>query len=469
MTRTPVTPPRLPVALLTLVVMGALFAAPPLQDAATGEPVPFARLGQPLGYLLGAPLFGIWDAMSLLTVSQHYALLVTLILLYPVSRVFAAWRRRSSPTLSHPSPPQDPHSPPQNPDSPPQSPHPTPHRPLPLRLALELLRAIGALLALLAFYAAAVFLPRPMVAVRLDDPDLLAVDFHSHTNRSHDGWARFTAARNRAWHEDGGFDAAYITDHYTWDGVDDAAPANPSRAGERTVMLSGMEVRLRNRHINLLGDRERYVFGLDSSWHHLDPDSIAAARERGAPPVTMLYTIPGRLDQVVPLGPGSPAGVLGIELSDGAPRGLEQVKAERAEILALADGMDLAVVAGSNLHGWGRTAAAWSVMRIPGWREMPPGELGRAIEEVLHRDRRRAATVVERRMPYHDGSRVWIALTVPWLLWEHFRMLTVAERGSWIAWITILVMAHRALRRLAPKNGAHRSADGRTPAPSRAP
>ncbi len=445
MTRTPVTPPRvprLPVAVLALVVMGALFAAPPLQDAATGQAVPFARPGQPLGYLLGAPLFGIWDAMSLLTVSQHYAVLITLVLLHLARRVHADRVLRREIAAD------------------PAAAAEIPRRALTgIRIWMELGGAVGALLALLAFYAAAVFLPRPMVEIRLDDPDLLAVDFHSHTNRSHDGWSRFTAARNRAWHEDGGFDAAYITDHYTWDGVDDAAPANPDRAGGRTVMLSGMEVRLRNRHINLLGDRERYVFALDGTRHHLDPDSIAAARERGAPPVTMLYTIPGPLDQVVPLGPGSPAGVVGIELSDGAPRGLEQVKAERAEILALADGMDLAVVAGSNMHGWGRTAAAWSVMRVPGWRDMPPGELGRAIEEVLHRDRRRAATVVERRMPYHDGGRVGIALTLPWLLWEHFRMMTVAERGSWIAWITILVMAHRALRRLKARTiSRHREA-----------
>lgn len=455
MMRTPVTPPpvpRLPVALLALVVAGALFAAPPLQDAATGEAVPFAHVGQPLGYLLGAPLFGIWDAMSLLTVSQHYAVLITLILLYLARRVHAdrALRREIA--------------------ADPAAAAEISRRALTgIRIWMELGGAAGFLIALLAFYAAAVFLPRPMIAIRLDDPELLAVDFHSHTNHSHDGWSRFTAGRNRAWHEGGGFDAAYITDHYTWAGVDDAAPANPDRAGERTMMLSGMEVRLRNRHVNLLGDRERYVFALDSTRHHLDPDSVAASRERGAAPVTMLYTIPGRLDGVVPLGPGSPAGVVGIELSDGAPRGLEQAKAERAEILALADGMDLAVVAGSNLHGWGRTAAAWSVMRVPGWRDMTQGELGRAIEEVLHRDRRRAATVVERRMPYHDGSRVGIALTLPWLLWEHVRMLTTAERGSWIAWITILLMAHRVLRRLAAKNGAHRNPGGRTPSPSRAP
>ncbi len=429
--------PRLPLALLTLVILGALFATPPLQDAATATPAPSAHLHHPLLYLLGAPLFGIWDAMSLLTVSQHYAVLVTVILLYVARSVYTLRTGRRE-LAADPATAED-----------------AAHPGFIVTLAVrQLLGAVVFLIALLAFYAAAVFLPRPMIAIRLDDPDLLAVDFHSHTNHSHDGWSRFTAARNRAWHESGGFDAAYITDHYTWAGVDEVAPANPARAGERTVMLSGMEVRLRNRHVNLLGDRDRYVFALDSTWHHLDPDSIAAARERGEAPVTMLYTIPGPLDQIVALGPWSPSGVVGVELSDGAPRGLEQSKADRAEILALADRLNLAVVAGANLHGWGRTVAAWSVMRVPGWREMSPDELGGAIEATLHRDRRGAVTVVERRMPYHDGSRVGLAATVPWLMWEHFRMLTVAERGSWVAWVGILVMLRNALRRLAPGNGA---------------
>ena len=436
--------PRLLIALLALVVLSTLFATPPLQDAATATPVPSTHLHQSLGYLLLAPLFGIWDTLSLLTVSQHYAVLATLILIYLFRRVHTVRTGRRE-LAADPTTAED-----------------AAHPGFSVMLAvLELGGAVFFLIALAAFYAAAVFFPRPMVAIQLDDPDLLAVDFHSHTNHSHDGRSRFTAERNRAWHEDGGFHAAYITDHYTWAGVDDAASANPARAGERAVMLSGMEVRLRDRHVNLLGGRERYVFALDSTRHHLAPDSIAAARERGAPPVTMLYTIPGPLDQVVPFGPGSPAGVVGVELSDGAPRGLEQGKAERAQILAIADSMDLAVVAGSNLHGWGRTVAAWSVMRVPGWREMSPDELGGAIEGALHRDRRRAATVVERRMPYHDGTWVGVALTVPWLLWEHFRMLTVAERGSWIAWIGILVLVRTAWHRLKARTIArHREAAG---------
>ncbi len=412
--RTSIRPFRAPTVIAVLVVVTAFVTIPALRDAATHQPFPPATLHHPPGYLLGAPLFGLWDTLSLLTVTQHYAVVATLGLLYAAWRVFAAR--------------------------------------IPHRLAREALCAAAALAALLAFYAAAALIPRPMASIRLASPDLLAVDFHSHTNHSHDGWSLFTAARNRAWHEAGGFHAAYVTDHYTWAGVDEALPANPARAGDRTVLLSGMEVRLRDRHTNILGDRARYRFALDSTWHDLDPDSLAAAHDRGAAPPTMLYTIPGPLDRIVPLRPDFPAGVIGVELSDGAPRGLEQVRSQRGEILALADDMDLAVVAGTNNHGWGRTVPAWSVMRLPGWRDMSPDELGGAIEGTLHRERRRAVTVVERRVPYHHGSAVQLAATVPLLLWSHFRTLTPWERVSWLAWTAVWAAARlRRTRRDARK------------------
>ena len=420
-------------AVSALVIASTLAAVPPLRDAATLQVVSGAALHQPLGYLLGAPLFGVWDTLTLLTVSQHYAVLGTLTVMY------AAWRLVASGRQVTAGSPVETRRPVKTRRPVAVRPAGVRLRPLMRRLALELLRALGALAALLAFYAAAALIPRPMTGIRLASDDLLAVNFHSHTNQSHDGWSLFTAARNRAWHEAGGFDAAYITDHYTWASVDEALPANPPRSGDRTVLLSGMEVRLRNRHTNILGDRSRYVFALDSTWHHLDPDLIAAASDRGAPPPTMLYALPGPLDQIVPLTDRERAGVIGVELSDGAPRGLEQVHQQRGEILALADSMDLAVVAGTNVHGWGRTVPAWSVMRIPGWREMSPDELGGAIEELLHRERRRAVTVVERRIPYHDGNAAALAATVPVLAWEHFRALTPAERLSWLAWAALWV------------------------------
>ena len=336
---------------MVVVGVGAAFPMSPLWDAATGAEVPYAILDQPFSYLLFAPLFGLWDLLALLTLKQHYAVLGTLVFLYVFRRIRAPRSRLR----------------------------------IPGRIGMEIVRALGALLLLLGFYAAGTLLPRPMVGLALDGQSRLSVDFHSHTLHSHDGWAVFTAARNRAWHEGGGFDVGYVTDHYTWRGVDNAILNNPDRAGERTVLLSGAEMRMRRRHVNILGDRTRYAFALDSTWHHLDPDSLAARLARGGPPPTILYTIPGPLDELVPYTAEVPGGVIGVEINDGAPRGLEQAKEEKSRILALADEHDLAVVAGANLHGWGRTVTAWSVMEIPGWRSMVPDELGDAIEATLHR------------------------------------------------------------------------------------
>lgn len=408
-------PPRAYVALLAwavLVVLSALLAAPSLWDAVTGDGVGFAHLTQPISYLVAAPLFGVWDMLSLLTLSQHYAVILTLIAMYALFRTRAPRGKRS----------------------------------LWAKGGIEVARAIGALVGLLIFYAGGMLLPRPMVGLEVTDPDLVAIDFHSHTSHSHDGWGLFTAPRNRAWHEAGGFDVAYITDHYTWEGVADARPNNPERVGDGTALLSGAEIRIYGRPTNILGDKARYQFALDADSVYMEPDSLVAGYRRGGPPPTLLYTMPGALELVVPFTQDQPSGVIAIELSDGSPRGLEQVKRERVEILALADSVDLAVIAAANLHGWGRTVAAWSLMEIQGWQEMTPEGLGAVIEAELHAKRRGAVTVVERRVLYHDGSTVLKALTVPWLGWEYFRMLSVAERASWLLWLGLLgaVRANRS-------------------------
>lgn len=401
---------RTAVVLSVLVVGLGAFHVSPLQDPVSGASSGLAVRTLPLAYVVGAPLFGVWDSLSLLTLSQHYAVLVTLLALC------ASWRLRAFRAGS-------------------------------TSLARESGLAGAALAGLLSFYAAGMLLPRPMTGIELLDDDLVAIDFHSHTNHSHDGWSLFTADRNRAWHEAGGFDVAYVTDHYTWRGVDEAAVANPARAGERTVLVSGAEVRIHLRPTNILGDRSRYLFALDRDSVYMDPDSIASGFARGGAPPTLLYTMPGGLQYVMPFSEDLPSGVIGIEINDGSPRGLEQVRAERAAIIALADSADLALVGAANLHGWGRTVASWSVMRIPGWQEMAPEELAAEIERLLHERRRDAVDVVERRMPYHAGSPVLIALTLPWLALEHFRMLALPERLSWLVW---LALGAWVLRRRGP-------------------
>src|SRR5205085_12644606 len=130
----------------------------------------------------------------------------------------------------------------------------TAHRP---GVGKESLMAVLALLSLVTLYAVGTMLPRPIAKVAMTSPSSIVVDFHSHTSYSWDGRADFTPEANRRWHEASGVNAAYITDHGTFGGAAEAASRNPSRAGEGTVLLSGIEVRSMGRHLDILGTDAR--------------------------------------------------------------------------------------------------------------------------------------------------------------------------------------------------------------------
>lgn len=420
-----------------VVLLCGFASLSPLQDAATGSSITFAVKTEPLVWVLLAPLFAVWDTLSLLTLSQHYAVLVTLVALYVSWRSRARRRLREAVTVAAERSGRV---------APPLSWTRLGHAGF-----REIASASAALLLLLTFYAAGMLLPRPMTGVEILDEDLVAIDFHSHTKYSHDGWSFFTPQRNRAWHEAGGFDVAYVTDHYTWRGFDESAVENPATSGERTVLLEGAEIRIYRRPTNILGSRDRYVFALDEDSVFMDPDALSERYPpgHGGSPPTLFFTMPGDLMRVVPFSDEVPSGMIGIEINDGSPRGLEQVKGERVEILALADSMNLALIGASNLHGWGRTVASWSLMRIPGWQELRPEELADRIEETLHEERRRAVQVIERRIPYHGGSPFLVATTLPWVGIAHLRMMSWPERISWLVWISLFTLLgrRRALRR----------------------
>jgi hypothetical protein len=257
--------------------------------------------------------------------------------------------------------------------------------------------------------------------------DAIVVDFHSHTNASWDGRAGFTAERNRLWHRQSGFDVAYITDHGTFAGAEAAATHNPARAGEGTVLLSGIEVRNRGRHLNVLGtsaaDSAAYLSG-DLQ------ERIFRLKQRAAtvPPLVLL-TLPGSIDSR-----GSTVPIDAIELSDAAPRGLAQIDTQRAKLMEMAAGENIATVAGSNNHGWASASPAWSILEIPGWRSMSPPQVDAAIRtEVLERGFK-SVVVVERR-PATSTPSLGLWWTAPSAIWSMLTVLSWPERVSWVGWI----------------------------------
>jgi hypothetical protein len=397
-----------PIVVTLLVLSSAAFTVDAVRDAATLEAVGEARLDVTAGYLSIAPISSVLDTLTLLTVGQHIAVALWVIGLFAVYRVLRA--RRSAVVLRR-----------------------------------EAIAAGGLLAGIVVVYAAAAVLPRPMAQLVTSDATIIALDFHAHTEYSHDGRRGWDEEDVRAWHRDAGYGAAYITDHATFEGAERGIAGNAAQAGESTVLLQGLEAVDRGEHVNILSAGRRYRGLTTPDLRDVDDQALTMADLIPGTSPIVVETVPGNLSKLSARPPNAAPGVDAIEIVDGSPRGLSQGRRERARIVRLADSLNVALVTGSDNHGWGRTAPGWTLLRIPGWRGMPTDSLSRRLEEVLRIGRRDATRVVERRVA--DGtSPIALAFAGPVVVWRMFTTLGPDERVMWLVWTWGLVLVVRGLR-----------------------
>lgn len=390
--------------LVSLVILGAgLLHGPVLSDGVTLAPAN-AQLELSVAYLLLAPFCAVWDALSLLSAQQHLWLIGSALVVATLTGAWSpravawSWRRRVRGG------------------------------------ALGLAIALGTILVV---YVAGALLPRPMAAIALDAPDDLAIDFHSHTDASWDGRRWFGLSARRDWHAHAGFNVAYVTEHATA-GTLPRDSGNPARAGDSLVVLGGVELACGGPHLIWLGASSEYAKA------HCGKDVILPGSDGEAPVIT-LATLPANLAQV-----RATRGLNGVELLDAAPRALDQLAHDRGSILRLAATEHIGTVASSNNHGWGRTSACWSVMTIPGWRDMTPSALDAAIRRALAADPEHAVRVIERRRPDPGITQAELAASAPEFAWNLLTGLTMWERVSWLAWLWALAGVAHLIRRPRP-------------------
>jgi hypothetical protein len=403
--------PWLALATIALLALSAAWAIDPIRDGATRGTLSEATLDRSSAYLLLAPISAVLDTITLLSVRQHIALVVTLVLAWAL---WWWWSRRELDLAV------------------------TARR----RAVLIASRVGIALVLLVGLYVVAVLVPRPMASLQTSSPSVIVVDFHAHTKYSHDGRWNWEPEDVRRWHRKAGFDVAYISDHRSFDGAREGWANNPTQAGTETLLLPAIEVVWQGEHVNVLDADRMYRGILDAALRDVDNEALRlASLVPGNEPV-LIETIPGDLSKVVAAkGSGTP-GVRAIELVDGAPRGLTQSRLQRARILGIADSANLALVAGSDHHGWGHAAAAWTLLVLPGWRAAPPEDVSRAIAATLRAGGRGATKVAERYVADTDDAAL-LPFTVPLVTWGMFRTLSLDERVVWLAWIAALLMLSR--------------------------
>ncbi|MEZ4417139.1 MAG: hypothetical protein R3E10_15405 [Gemmatimonadota bacterium] len=385
----------LALALAGLGLVSWAFARPIVVDARSGAPPADAFLERPLAYVLLSPVTSLLDHLSLLALSQHIAFLVSLLMVFWVWR---GWRRPPSRTWGRAA-------------------------------VVETLATVAFLAGLVGLYAVMTYVPRPVPRLRVEGEGLLVIDFHSHTRHSHDVPEGYGVEWNRRTHERVGFHAAYLTDHAGWAGVPEGAAANPARAGDGFVLLTASELWLGGENTLALGDSSLYRGTLDERGIGIEPGRGPVPHD---PPATLILTLPARRPlEAVGFSPSQPWGLVGLEVNDASPKGLEQGRRTRSLLLQVADREDLAVVSATNNHGAGRTAAAWTLMELPGWRALSPSALALRIESTLHRDRGRATRVVERTLPFPRPYAL-VAFTAVALPWHTAATLSLTERLVWL-------------------------------------
>ena len=384
------------VAILALAT--AMVGPTPILNAETGRPVTDASLVHGVAYTVLAPLCTVLDALTLLSLKQHAALLITVVICVLVWRIVRS-RFRATSFLG------------------------------------ELAVAALTLASIVVVYAVGALVPRPMAAIQMHDPNDVVIDFHSHTNASWDANKWFTPERNRAWHAAAGFDVAYISDHKSLVGANAGATGNPPIAGDGTVLLPALEARDQYEHIVAFGIDSTFKFDPKGNWH--DPVRDSSLRITATEPLLIL-TIPGNISKIPDNEKHGYARLYAVELSDAAPKGVGTIQRERAQIIRFADTLNLAVVAGSDNHGWGSTAAGWSVMQIPEWRGMTPPQLDSAIQRGIRIERRHAVRVYERHSPDAGSSATVTVLTVPLVIWRMMVDLDWPDRISWVGWIVLI-------------------------------
>ena len=387
---------------LTLALLGArLLAVPALSDPVSGSVSPSLHLVAPWIYLLLAPLFTLWDGASMLSMSRLQGLLIGLIVLYLLWRAVQIARRS--------------------------------------RGSFSPIREVGLLLLslvlLAAFLLAGALWHRPMLSLAGAGPGEVVADFHSHTDVSHDvrnTWMRgYDAEANRRWHRRAGFDAVFITDHNTIEGLKSSERgAGAESQPKHPVLCPGIEVSAWRSHIVLLGDtlpvnQGRYNSSLPALLTLLhESDSVY-----GAPSVASLpeyrrnhWT---RLDTLVA------AGLDGFEIVNASPKANELTRAQRDSVIALARAANRFVVGVSDSHGWGATSMVWNLVRVLGAKR--EGDTCSALLRRL-KDGFPAVRIVERRRLRPDAWwPMW--LTPIGVVWETWRSMGWALTGAWLAWI----------------------------------
>ena len=361
-------------ALVALLLVTAFHPLPPLVDAVTGSVPGDVDLQRPLLYVILAPLSNVLDAFTFFSMGRAYWARIVW------AGALAVWGGT---------------------------------RPGTVRRRVSL--AVAGPIAIVLVAGATVVLPRPVPRLVAADSTTTIIDYHAHTEASHDGRSGWTFAKLAAWHARQGFDASYVTDHNVIFNLPITAPIR---------LLPGVEWSVYRQHVVALGPVGPVV---RDSFGTSTPQMLRLFGELERQGALGIASLPeywrNHFDDLAAF---VAAGADGFEIVNCAPKAIGFPGPLRREVLALAQAHDLLVVGASDNHGWGQVTCVWNLSQ--------GGTHGY-----------RANRVVARPLALVQGDWLpWTApVTQPWFM---FRSLSWGERMSWLTWVLVILL-YRAMPR----------------------
>ena len=404
---------------LTLALLSSrMDPAAPLSDPVAGAVPASLHLSTPALYLVLAPLFTLWDGISMLSMRRLQGFLLGLLILYLAWRTLLGTLHRQSWRGWRPW----------------------------TREVLVLVVSLGALL---GFVALGAVWHRPMLSLAGVPPQDRVADFHTHTTLSHDvgsTWMRgFDREANRRWHSRAGFDAVFVTDHNVVSG-ESGVGSRESGVGRQSrgapVLCPGIEVSAWGAHVVLLGDtlpvdRGPYSSSLDGLLE------LLANSESRYGSLTLASLPEYRRNHWTRLDTLIASGLDGFEIVNAAPKANEFSRSDRDRVIGLARAHNLFVAGVSDSHGWGATSMVWNLVRVPSG--LAASDLCGAILHQLYRGFPAVRVIERHRLRPDDAWPGW--LTPVGVLWETWRSMGWALTLAWIGWVWLVWSLRVLLRR----------------------
>ena len=307
-------------------------------------------------------------------------------------------------------------------------------------------------LAWLTFIAWGALIPHPMARLVAENPRLVLIDFHSHSQYSHDGRHSFTPASNMQWHQKQGYNAAFITDHNRNEASVWAHEQSKKEWRETGYYsLMGEEVSLQKTHLVLLGNHvpvDNRPYDSDFNRVPLFLQDMHAQRWLviASLPEYWLYHWGDEVQKMVTWG------MDGFEILNSAPKAMDFPQDKRRAIIELCRQQNLPMTGISDNHGYGYATAAWNAMSISGWRRLDPDQLELVVLLLLKKEGFHAVQVLE-RPKFWPQNNAQLAFSPLMNALTYFRTLAPVQRLVWAAWLWSLWLLfgfHKNKARILP-------------------